>query len=110
MVVTHQGSYFSGKEKTNVKKVKKSSRDDKVVFNVYGVKLKGIVISRMVDGQVIGSSPIKRPKEVKKMKLKKLNDHTPITMSDLIRKGVETAMKVSKNTKESFNPRENVST
>lgn len=86
MVGTRQGTNTYGKENKNVKKVKKSSKDDKAVVYVHGVKMKGIMIGGMTDGQVRGLYPIKCLKELKKKKHKKIGDFIPFTMVDLIRK------------------------
>ncbi|XP_050918675.1 uncharacterized protein LOC127136121 [Lathyrus oleraceus] len=49
MVGTCQGTNTSGKDKKNVKKVKKSSNEDKVVVNMHGVKMKGVMIGGMIE-------------------------------------------------------------
>lgn len=87
-----------------MKRVNKSSKDDKEVSNVHGVNMKSIMIGGTTVGPVGHISPIECLKELKKKKLKKIGDHIPLKIVDLIGKASKTTMKASKITQELNNP------
>lgn len=72
MVQMHQVTNTDGKENNNVKKIKKLSKDVKVVINVHGVKMKVFVIGGMVDGQAKGHSPSNDQRRLRKRNSRKL--------------------------------------
>lgn len=102
MVGTRQGTNTFGKENKSSKKLKKSSKEDIAGVNVQRVKMKGVAIEGLANGQVGGPSLIKQPNEIRNKKIKKTRDRAPLTMYDLIEKGIENVIKFSKDTKDSI--------
>lgn len=57
---------------------------------MHSVETKGVVLGGKVDGMGGGPPTMESPKEVKKKKLKKIDDHAskvPLTLSDLVGQG-----------------------
>lgn len=79
-----QGTNTFGKDKKFVKTHKKIPKEDNDIINAHGVFMKGIVIGVTMNDPSKGLSPIERPKEFKRKKLKKVSNHVFLTMTDLI--------------------------
>lgn len=62
------------------------SKRDKNVINAHGGHMKGVVIGGITDGPTWGYSPIERPKEFKRKRLKNLGNHVLFTVTGLIEK------------------------
>lgn len=73
---TKKGINISGKDNKITKK--KGSKRDEVVTSAHGIRMKGITLGVIVDGQSRGVSPLDNPKEFKCNKLKKVGDHAPL--------------------------------
>lgn len=61
MVGTKQGTNTSVKDNMEIKKAKKPSIGDKLIINMNGINMKGVVIRRKVDGLIGGFPTIEPP-------------------------------------------------
>lgn len=70
--------------------------EDKLVINIHGIKMEGVVLWGKANGQAGGPPTVEPSKEIWKKKLKKVRDRStrvPLIMSDLTSQGKEVESK-----------------